>query len=339
MWPIIMQLLGLAATGAGAYGTYQNSQNIKKQTGPGSPGTVGYGSEDKSYANDWAPGNDNVADNLNYYQQTVPGGPLDLMNQRAIQEALASQKPYADRNIANIENGPYRNTIDRLDTLGGTYEAKLNQSGGPKAISTQTIDQIAAKLSDQNNAQAVTTGKLAQEFSAHTGQDYGNQALQIAANNSTQNREAMRNTDIQAALANSEFAQRFMQEYGNLLLGTSQADAGYTGMLNNANIDRASLEQPIDWGHLADLERATKYTNLGLTSGADQAVANMLSSIGPNLIGFGGQAQQARLARQAAGGGSGLGGMLGTLGGAGGGAGACSSACQARTSVSTTPRV
>lgn len=339
MWPLMM-LFALAA-GAGGLGRLASaSDRTRKATEPGGTGMVPFGRENTAFGDQYAP-DQQTRDFMLEYQHVVPGGSLDIAGEEANQDALRRQSVYADRNIANIESGPWRDTLNRLHDLGAQGEqsspgmqwsdAQFAQQGGPKAVTTQTIDQIAAQMMDQNNAQAVTANKMAEESAARTGQALGPYQQEIAAQNTQANARAMRDAQIQASLSNADYAaqmansnatmhEQARQALANLLLGTSQADAGYTESLNAANIDRASLEQPVNWGKLADMYRGVHYTDLGLNNANDQAMANALLSLAGQGFGLGEAARQAHLARAAASGGGGMSSMFGSLGGAGGGA-------------------
>ena len=343
MWPLL--LLFSALTGLGGLARQQQSSDrtARATSAGGAPGTYGRDEQTPTYLGDtFAPGDAGVQRSMEQFYQHVPYADMYTRQQQANQDALNAQKPYADANIANItgDNSEWSKTIK---ALGGVRDAgeqttqgqqwfhnQLSRAGGPQAISTQTIDQMAARLMDQYNAQAGTASKIADETAARTGQSVGPYQQEIAARNSQANAQAMRDTQIQASLANSDYArqiaagssdidQSLRRDFINSLLGINQADAGYATAANQANIDRASLEQPVNWEHLGDIGAGTFWNGLGMRNANDQAAANALLGLSMNTLGLGEASRQNKLARDAASGGL-LGGLLGTLGGAGVGA-------------------
>lgn len=232
---------------------------------------------------------DNAQTQISQTTRRVPGAWAWGAQQGENQAALDRQAGYADQQIEAVKGG----------SLGASNEyvrQQLTQPGGPQAITQDTFDRMAAQLSDQANAAARNRSAQTQAAAARSGAGPSSVA-NLQQNDSFANEQqissGLRDLLVQRQLANSDYATRLASLGGSI--GGQYSDA-----LGNALYTRGSLEQPIDFQSLGDLQLAFATGGLNAQNEASQAQANQSLGLGTGLFQIGSANRNADVAAAAA---------------------------------------
>ena len=214
------------------------------------------------------------------FAQNNPAGGLRLAQIESTNQARQRQTPYFDEAVSNVKSGALADAARVAETF----------VKNPEQLQSNTFDRLVGMAVDSNRAAAATRARQISENTAATGMSSDAAAAmrqQSGESESEANAKARRDSFLQA------------QDYTQSAARNAAAIGGaYNDSLNTALYNRASLEQPTDFGGLADIGTATDMFRLGSLGQQSNANANFLTGVSGlfNQNATQRQAQQAQIA-------------------------------------------
>lgn len=203
----------------------------------------------------------NAGQNQQYvhdFAQNNPNGALWLSQLESTNQARGRQTPYFDDAISNVKTG----------ALANAARAAEEFVKNPEQLQTNTFNQLVGMAVDTNRAAAATRARQINETTAATGMSADAASAQRQQSNEYEteaNARAQRDSFLQAA------------DYTQGAARNAAAIGGaYNDSLNTALYNRASLEQPTDFGGLAQVGTATDMFRLGALGQNSTANSNAL---------------------------------------------------------------
>lgn len=213
------------------------------------------------------PNSDAITNMLRGASTNVSGFPLLMAGQVAEQDALRTQRGYAQNSLDQVRSG----SLAQAEKSAGDLVTR-----NPEVIDQATYDRMVNQFFQQNNAAAASRERQIGDMA--TAQNLSPDALAAmrignAESNSFENNAAARDLSVTRQLENRKGLERAIQQ-------AAQVGQAYNQQLGAANSDVASTFQPIDWASLGGVINQDAMLKLMLQQEADAALANSLFGMG-----------------------------------------------------------